>query len=339
MAIPEQVRKQAEAVKAHFTEQTSTEEGNTAETTEQAEQTEEGQNEAEQHDENQQTQEVEQTSGDETAWQQRYNSLQGMFNAEVPRLHAAKKESDQRIQQLEELLASMQRVPEAPQQYEVPALLSDTERSEYGDSIEVMRKVSREEVSPLFTRLAQIETAMNNLAGTLNTNVIPQVAQVAQQQSYSAQDRFWQGLAQSVPNWQQVNNDREFQSWLLEIDPMAGVPRQQLLENAQQSYNVGRVAAFFNTWLGATGKYKANATAQTNRSTQASELERQVAPGRSRSAGAPNKQNAKTYSPADIATFFDDVRKGKYKGREDERNRIERDIFAAQQDGRIVAKA
>jgi hypothetical protein len=31
------------------------------------------------------------------------------------------------------------------------------------------------------------------------------------------------------------------------------------------------------------------------------------------------------------------VRKGKYKGREDERAKIERDIFAAQRDGRIVA--
>ena len=48
------------------------------------------------------------------------------------------------------------------------------------------------------------------------------------------------------------------------------------------------------------------------------------------------RDSAKTYSPKDIEKFFTDVRKGKYKGREDERARMERDIFAAQQEGRIV---
>jgi len=64
-----------------------------------------------------------------------------------------------------------------------------------------------------------------------------------------------------------------------------------------------------------------------------------VAPGRSRNTGAPSNSNARTYSPVDIQKFFNDVRSGKYKGREQERDRIERDIFAAQRDGRIVANA
>ena len=34
--------------------------------------------------------------------------------------------------------------------------------------------------------------------------------------------------------------------------------------------------------------------------------------------------------------FLNDVRAGKYRGREPERDRIERDIFAAQREGRIV---
>ena len=37
-----------------------------------------------------------------------------------------------------------------------------------------------------------------------------------------------------------------------------------------------------------------------------------------------------------ITKFFKDVQLGKYKGREKERDRIERDIFAAQKQGRIV---
>ncbi len=113
--------------------------------------------------------------------------------------------------------------------------------------------------------------------------------------------------------------------------------RQTILEDAQKSLDVFRVGNFFKSWLEFTGQ--AN-VAQTNRRTAtASELEKQVAPGRSRNTGTPTGTSAKSYSPDDIKTFFNDVRSGKYKGREAERDRIERDIFAAQREGRILVNA
>jgi hypothetical protein len=45
------------------------------------------------------------------------------------------------------------------------------------------------------------------------------------------------------------------------------------------------------------------------------------------------------YTPADIEKFFNDVRAGKYKGREQDRSRTERDIFAAQRENRIQFNA
>ena len=57
----------------------------------------------------------------------------------------------------------------------------------------------------------------------------------------------------------------------------------------------------------------------------------------SRNNGAKPSGQARTYTQEDIKNFYVDVRKGKFKGRDDERGRIERDIFAAQQEGRIVA--
>jgi hypothetical protein len=68
-----------------------------------------------------------------------------------------------------------------------------------------------------------------------------------------------------------------------------------------------------------------------------SELDKQVSPGRSRNGGSPSGNQAKVYGPEDIKKFFDDVRKGVYQGKEAERDRIERDIFAAQRENRIVA--
>jgi hypothetical protein len=61
----------------------------------------------------------------------------------------------------------------------------------------------------------------------------------------------------------------------------------------------------------------------------------QVAPGRSRSS-QPSARNQRTYTTADISKFYDDVRKGVFRGREEEKGRLERDIFSAQQEGRIL---
>ena len=109
--------------------------------------------------------------------------------------------------------------------------------------------------------------------------------------------------------------------------------RQTYLEDAQRRYDVDRVAAFFTTWSGLNG----NGSAQQVQSTNQNELQQQVAPKKSRSAGAAPTTGAKpSYSTADIAAFYEDVRKGKFKGRDDERAKIERDIFAAQAEGRIT---
>ena len=93
------------------------------------------------------------------------------------------------------------------------------------------------------------------------------------------------------------------------------------------------IFSFFQAW----GEINGQPTgARPNRNTQGSELEKQVAPGRSRGTNPSSNSSAKTYTADDIKNFFNDVRSQKYKGRETERDRIERDIFAAQREGRIV---
>lgn len=269
---------------------------------------------------------------------QRWRTLQGQFNAEVPRLRGANKELQARVAQLETLLSTLSSAPAAApsaQPQSGQKLVTDDDVAEYGESIDMMRKVTREEVGSLQGKIAQLEGVIANLTQSVSGSVIPQVQRVAQQQAASAEERFWGNLAQRVPNWQQINNDKDFQSWLLDIDPLTNTSRQTHLEIAQRDLDVNRVVAFFNAFTAASGKFTPQATAQPNRS--ASELEKQIAPGRARgSAGGNAGQTAKSYTPDDIKKFFNDVRSGRYKGRETERDRIERDIFAAQREGRIM---
>ena len=269
---------------------------------------------------------------------QKYKTLQGMYNAEVPRLHQQNREMTQRVQQMEQLLASLsaqQQQAPATSQPTVDKLVTDKDVEEYGESLDVMRKVSREELIPVAQRLAQIESMLRQM----QVNVVPQVQNLAQRQQMSAEQQFWADLAAAVPNFRDINGNEAFQSWLLEADPLTGITRQTYLDDAQRNLDARRVVNFFRTWLEITGQA---AVAQSTGSATAptSELEKQVAPGRSRGAGAPaNTNKAKVYAPADITKFFNDVRSGKYKGREQERDRIERDIFAAQRENRIQVTA
>lgn len=284
----------------------------------------------------------EQRAGDDKASEdiaQKYRTLQGMYNAEVPRLHAQNKELAQRVQQMEQLLAAMSSpaqppaaAPATPTQRHV----TDKDVEEYGESIDVMRKVSREEVGSLIARIGQLESMLQQV----QTKVVPQVQAVAQRQQMSAEQTFWSDLTKAVPNWREVNDNTSFQEWLLKTDPLTGISRQTYLDDAQRSLDAGRVSAFFRTWLESTGQATAQSAGSAPPPPQANpELQKQVAPGRSRSAGTPQTNQGKVYSRDDIAKFFNDVRSGKYKGREQERSRIERDIFAAQRENRIQATA
>jgi hypothetical protein len=330
MALPEQIRKQSEAITKFYEDNNA----DAAPADEQAPAGDEVVSEPEANGApdpapeaalNEQKRPA--TTVDETA-EQRYRTLQGMYNADTARLRGEKQELASRVDQLEKLLSSISAAPAQP----APAtekLITQKDIEDYGDSIDVMRRVTKEETLAAQRKIAELEKLIRDM----QLQVVPRVEAVAHRQAVSADQAFWSDLTAAVPNWREINQNKDFHSWLLEVDPLTGVTRQSHLENAQKGHDVRRVAAFFSTWQGNTG----HSIAQEPRDAAKSQLEKQVAPGRGRTAAAPVDNQARTYSPQDITKFFNDVRKGAYKGRETERDRIERDIFAAQREGRIVA--
>ena len=333
MGIPKQVQKQSEEVQELYKELNSETETAQVEKTEATEvpveqPIEQPSNSVEDQAPKSETQEqVESDAQPKESWEQKYKTLQGMYNADVPRLNAKNREVSARVSQLEQLLSTMQQSTKPEEPVSTDPLITDADMKEYGDSIDVMRRAAREEVNTANGRIAQLEKTIQQLQG-----FVPQVQQVQAQQQASSEQAFWSGLSNEVPNWQDINDNADFQSWLLSIDPLTGISRQTYLEDAQKNLDTRRVASFFAAWEKEFGTPE---TARENRSNSNSQLEKQVAPGRGRS-GKPASQESKNYSPADIQKFFDDVRKGKFKGREEERGRMERDIFSAQREGRIV---
>ena len=329
MTLPAQVRRQTEAVNKLYAELNNAPADNPAETDEVVVA---GVKVSAPSDRDvapvpQPTEPVVETDEEET-FEKKFRTLQGKYTAEVPRLHSEKRELTNRVQQLENLIASLSQKP-AQEQTPAQKLVTDQDLADYGDSIDVMRRVFREEMSSKDTELDELRQLVRQMQGT----VVPQVHQLSQNYAVSNEQRFWADLQAAVPDWQDINTNKEFQEWLLEVDQLTGVARQTYLDDAQRQLDARRVANFFSAWKGMSGVSEA----RTHREAQAtSELERQVAPGKGRSGGTKTQGEARTYSSDDIRKFFADVQRGKYRGKEAERDRIERDIFAAQREGRIV---
>ena len=332
MTIPEQVRRQSEAVAQMYADRDTNVEGTNAAAQTGAEAVSSDQADSVGNSASESAATEQRPAGTkalDTA-EQRYRTLQGMYNADTAKLRGELQLANNRLTQLEQLLATLSSQSPQPADEPVAPLITAKDIEEYGDSIDVMRRVSKEEAAKAERRLAEMEHRINSL----QTTVLPRVEQVVHRQAMSAEQAFWAELSAAVPDFRQINDNREFQSWLLEVDPLTGLTRQTYLEDAQRNNDSRRVASIFATWRNLTG----HTVAHPNRAAPVSELDKLVSPGRGRSSGsAPTGNSPKAYSPQEIAKFFDDVRKGVYRGREAERDQIERDIFAAARDKRVVA--
>lgn len=266
-------------------------------------------------------------------WQAKYNTLQGKYNAEVPRLQHTVRELSAQVQSFQQLLANMNqsqagKAPAATQP--VQKLVSEKDVEAYGaDTIDLVRRVVREEVAPVMMNVKDQLAQVGN-------QFVNQVQQVSSRQAMSNDEMFFMRLDQTFPNWKDINANTGFHSWLLEVDPLTGIARQSYLDDARRSLDVPRVVAIFKEWAN-KGGVPVSSAAAPKINPPVNELEKQIAPGKSRSEAAPVQSSQKrTYTPSDISKFYDDVLRGKYKTRRQEQDQIERDIFEAQRENRVI---
>ena len=155
-----------------------------------------------------------------------------------------------------------------------------------------------------------------------------QLGNVTERQVVSEKDRFLSSLAQQVPDWETLNIDPGFLSWLQEVDPVYGIPKQVALSNAYEGGDVARVATIFNSYKGTLAPRAPKAK------TGQQELQRQVAPTRTRSGTPPtNSESDQYFTNQDIEQFYTDWRRGVYD--DAEAAIMEKQIHAAAAEGRI----
>lgn len=241
--------------------------------------------------------------GDEK-WEARFKTLSGKYNAEVPRLHAAIKERDSKLNSLTEEVEALKARLDSPQE----KLVKPEEVAEFGEPlVDLIRRAAREEVQGKDGEIANLKRQLEQLTGATTANV---------------EVNFYDRLAMQVPEWQTINDDPEFHTWLGEVDELTGAQRQDILSQAEEKRDADRVARFFKAFR----KVQQDKSAASSTS-----LEAQVAPEATRTPEAP--KGKKLWSRAEIAAFYAADRRGAYT--EEQAAAIDAEIQAAIREQRV----
>ena len=260
-------------------------------------------------------------------WQQKFQTLQGKYNAEVPTLRGQIVALQNRI---EELSAAPPAIPASAVPPQVTKLVTDEDTETYGDDlISLMRRVVAEtdagEKARLQDEIADLRKQMAAQASTVEA--------VAGNVTGERRAKYFTDLVRDVPNYEEVDNDQAFKDWLLKPDEFSGVIRNEILQNAYFAFDVGRTAQVFNAYLAQATPAPPPPPPPVD---PQAELASQVSPGQGRAAAvvAPD-DGKKVWSIAEMDTFYKDVSRGDYRGRMDEVRRIEADIDKALAEGRV----
>lgn len=263
-------------------------------------------------------------------WRARFVSENGRYRAARNTI----KTHEQTIHGLQNIIDDMRlqlssRATPTPEPVTPATLITDKEREDFGtEMLDVVGRRAAEVITP---ELAQLRQQVADMAKQLQGTV--------QTVHTNTQERLMAALAQAVPNWEEINFDDKFKSWLALPDPYSGAIRQKLLNDAFEQKRTPQVIAFFKGFLSEEAALDPQPTPTVPAPVQPSKpgLEQFAAPGRARTpaSGSPLPVEKPIIYTSQITAFYNLVRAGGYAGKEEEKDSLEREIFAAQKDGRV----
>lgn len=254
----------------------------------------------------------------EEKWEQKYKTLKGMYDAEVPRLHADLRDLKAQVDNLRKASETKPVEPAKPAAAE--KLVTDADVEAFGsDLIEVQRKVAREVAAEFRGELDAMRAENEKLREQL-TSTGTQVSEAS----------FEQRLYRMVPDFEAVNADPKWIAWLNEVDPLLRAPRSSV---AQQAFNRGDAEGVAHY----VAMFKKSVAPVEPTADKTTELELQIQPNRSATSTPPTSQKGKVYTNADIEKMFRKATDLSVKGRSDEAKKLEAEIDAAFMEGRVTA--
>ena len=260
-------------------------------------------------------------------WEQRYNTLRGKYDTELPELRGQLRAMQDTINHLQQ---QRFQPPEPAPTREVRLPRRDPPPEDI------------ESYGPDLVSAAQrwAALALEPELDTLRQRVVQLEASTQQNTMLTATQHVDAALDRAVPVWRELNKDLNFIAWLNQVDPFSGQTRKVMADGAYAAGEASRVIAFFQAYENEHTAVRQPPGIQPNQTDNSADrlpLADLAVPGRGAAASppTPGAPQRRIWTGADILAFYRQQQRGVWAGREAEAARIEADIFAAQHEGRI----
>ena len=254
------------------------------------------------------------------SFKQKYSTLKGKYDAEVPRLHQQVRELSEQMNAIREEAVTAEKVKSEKPKERV-SYVTDADRDEYGDDlIDFQRRVAKEHAQEFEGRFEQQAKVIEELQKKISTT-----------DSQVGEQGFTQRLNALVPGFDQLDNDERWVSWLNEYDPMSRGPRRDQAQAAFDAGDAEAIAHYVSLFNGSVNPV------DTSKSDRQKELEKQVSPNRSASTASTKSagQSDKIYSTASSEKAWNKIRTLNTNGKYDEAEKLEAELTVAYMEGRV----
>lgn len=255
---------------------------------------------------------------------QRLQTLQGKFNAEVP---ALSRQIAELKAELDGAKAELRRVSVPPNPENTPlterpkqSKIKAEELENYGvDFFDVVGRRAAEIAEEIYLpQLQKLQTKVEELDGSVTT--------IGPDLQKAKLDRFSVYMDRNLDGWRDTDVSPQFIAWLNENHPLAMVPRMQFFQDAFNKEDFPRALSIYKGYLSEKGIAAPSPAPRPAQDTSKRlKLDTVAAPSaRQRAGSVPLEPQApQEITPSQVKTYYRDKARGLYVGRDAEVAEIE----------------
>lgn len=251
----------------------------------------------------------------------RYQSLQGMFNAETARMRAE-------IEELKQAVAAPAPQPQTPDN-----------SAEYDLLVEEVGEKTAKILKPYLDKIASLEATVSGVSGEVKATK-EKAVQVEKLQAQTADERFFSTLESTVPDWKKVNGwdkdgipqDPRFTGFMGQTIPGTAMTYQDALTAHYQTRNAVKVAEIFDLFKKTVGIIEPQ---KQDKPKPSAEVDKYIEPDKTGKGANKPDPGPEIIPHSEYDAFVASLKKGTFKGTREERAKLEAKYDKAIAENRI----
>jgi len=185
-------------------------------------------------------------------FKQKYEVLQGKYDAEIPRFRQQNAELRVALDSANETISNLNTIVKelkgAQHGEEAPPEDGKATPAQAGSGqLAPTQKLNPEDFEGYGDEMKNLVSSFNALVNE-NAQLKNLVGGVSQRVLVSDKDRYYDKLDKAVKDWETINKTPEFVQWLDDVDLMSGRTRDSLLQEADKKMDSQRVVNIFNAF-------------------------------------------------------------------------------------------